>query len=69
MGFCVVAEGQLALMTLRHVRAAGWQARPVGYICGIIAAIMACIYFMRRHRRQSSEAAGSSGPGVVDIEK
>ena len=38
-------------------------------IVGVTCLITSCIYFMRRHRRQSSEAAGSSGPGVVDIEK
>src|SRR3989449_2202968 len=38
-------------------------------IVGVTCLITSCIYFMRRHRRQTSEAAGSSGPGVVDIEK
>src|SRR5690348_13002471 len=28
---CVVAGAQLALMTVRHVRAFGWQPRPLGY--------------------------------------
>jgi len=45
---CVVAEGQLAMMTVRHVRAAGWQLRPLGYVCGIFAAMMAAAYFLRR---------------------
>ena len=45
---CAVAAGQLALMTVRHVRAAGWQVRPVGYVCGILAAMMACMFFVRR---------------------
>jgi len=38
-------------------------------IVGVTCLITSCIYFMRRHRRQSSEAVGLSGPGVVDIEK
>src|SRR3954471_23325086 len=45
---CAVAEGKLALMTVRHVRAFGWQPRALGYVCGIIAAMMAAAYFLRR---------------------
>jgi len=43
-----VAEGQLALMTVRYVRAFGWQPRPVGYLCGVVAAMMAAAFFLRR---------------------
>jgi hypothetical protein len=45
---CVVAEGQLALMTVRYVRAFGWRPRPVGYLCGVVAAMMAAAFFLRR---------------------
>src|SRR4051812_13621764 len=45
---CAVAEGKLALMTLRHVRAFGWQPRALGYVCGIIAAMMAAAFLLRR---------------------
>jgi hypothetical protein len=48
LGVCAVAIVQLALMTARHVRAAGWQLRPVGYVCGILAAAMAGAFFWRR---------------------
>jgi len=48
IGICVVAEGQLALMTVRYVRAFGWQPRPVGYLCGVVAAMMAAAFFLRR---------------------
>ena len=64
---CAVAEGQLAMMTVRHVRALGWQWRPVGYVCGIVAAMMATAYFLRRaaeltrELRPSRDAAGAPG--------
>jgi hypothetical protein len=45
---CGVAGGQLALMAVRHVRALGWSLRPAGYVCGILAAMMAAAFFLRR---------------------
>ena len=33
---------------VRHVRHAGWQLRPVGYVCGILAAAMAATFVYRR---------------------
>jgi hypothetical protein len=48
VGVCVVAEGQLALMTVRYVREFGWQPRPLGYLCGVVAAMMAAAFFLRR---------------------
>jgi hypothetical protein len=48
IGLCLVGAGQLAAMTVRHVRAAGWEWRPAGYVCGIIAAMMAAAFFARR---------------------
>ena len=48
LGVCAVAMIQLALMTVRHVRAAGWQLRPIGYVCGILAAAMAATFCWRR---------------------
>jgi hypothetical protein len=48
IGLCVVGAGQLAVMAVRHVRALGWEWRPAGYLCGILAAMMAATYFARR---------------------
>jgi hypothetical protein len=48
LGACAVAAAQLMLMTVRHVRYAGWQLRPVGYVCGTLAAAMASVFLYRR---------------------
>jgi hypothetical protein len=48
LGACAVAAAQLVFMTVRHVSYAGWQLRPVGYVCGILAAAMAAAFFYRR---------------------
>ena len=48
LGLCAVAAAQLVLFAVRHVRAAGWQLRPVGYVCGALAAAMAGAFFFRR---------------------
>src|SRR5687768_18523870 len=48
VGVCAMALVQLVVMTVRHVRAAGWQLRPIGYVCGAIAAAMAAGFFVRR---------------------
>ena len=48
LGLCAVAAAQLVLFAVRHVRAAGWQLRPVGYVCGALAATMAGAFFFRR---------------------
>jgi hypothetical protein len=48
IAICVVAEGQLVLMTVRYVHAFGWQPRPVGYLSGVVAAMMAAAFLLRR---------------------
>jgi hypothetical protein len=48
LGECAVAAAQLVLITVRHVRHAGWQLRPVGYVCGVLAAAVAAAFFYRR---------------------
>jgi hypothetical protein len=48
VGLSLVAVAQLALLTVRHVRSAGWQLQPAGYVCGALAAAMAAAFFVRR---------------------
>jgi hypothetical protein len=55
LGVCAVAAAQLVLLTVRHVRHAGWQLRPIGYVCGIGAAAMAGAFFFRRAAELSRE--------------
>ena len=52
---CAVAVAQLALLTFRHVRAAGWQLRPFGYVCAAAAAGMAGLFFVRRAAEMTRE--------------
>jgi hypothetical protein len=48
LGVCAVAAVQLVVMAVRHVRAAGWEWRPVGYLCGVAAAMMAAAFLSRQ---------------------
>ena len=48
LGACAVASVQLAVMAIRHVRAAGWEWRPLGYLCGVAAAMMAASFLLRQ---------------------
>ena len=52
---CGVAILQLAVLTVRHVRLAGWGVRPAGYVCGALAAAMAAAYFYRRAAELTQE--------------
>ena len=53
---CAVAMVQLVWMTIRHVRVAGWQRRPVGYLLFAIIALAAVTYFVRRAAALHHEA-------------
>jgi hypothetical protein len=59
---CAVAEGQLVLMTVRHVRALGWGPRPLGYLCGIVAAMMAAAFVLRRAAELNRELRTRTDP-------
>lgn len=48
LGLCLVAAVQLTIMAVRHVRAAGWEWRPLGYLCGVAAAMMAGLFLLRQ---------------------
>ena len=67
LGICVVAAAQLVLMTVRHVRHAGWQLRPVGYVCGILAAAMAGVFLSRRAAELTREL--KKRPAALDEPK
>lgn len=47
LGACAVAAVQLLVMTARHVLGAGWGWRPLGYLCGVAAAMMAAAFLLR----------------------
>jgi len=48
LGLCAVAAVQLSIMAVRHVRALGWEWRPLGYLCGVAAAMMAGSFLLRQ---------------------
>jgi hypothetical protein len=48
LGACAVAAVQLVVMAFRHVREAGWEWRPAGYLCGVAAAMMAAAFLSRQ---------------------
>jgi hypothetical protein len=44
----IVAAVKLATMTVRYLRHAGWQTRPIGYVFAIIAAAIGAGFFLHR---------------------
>jgi hypothetical protein len=61
-GVCVVAIGQLAWMTIQHVRALGWTPRPIGYLLFVVLAIWGGWYFCSRSRKLHREAKARALP-------
>ena len=61
-GVCVVAIGQLAWMTIQHVRAVGWTPRPIGYFLFIVLAAWGAWHFGRRAAVLRGEAKASVLP-------
>lgn len=55
LGVCAMTAIELGVMTVRHVHLAGWELRPVGYLCGIAAALMSAGYFARRAHELTKE--------------
>jgi hypothetical protein len=53
----VVAAVKLITMTVRHVRYAGWQLRPAGYLCAAAAALMGAGFFAARALELTREVA------------
>jgi hypothetical protein len=61
-GVCVVAIGQLAWMTIQHVRALGWTPRPIGYLLFVVLAVWGAWYFGMRAAALHREAKASVLP-------
>lgn len=61
-GVCVVAIGQLAWMTIQHVRALGWTPRPIGYLLFVVLAVCGAWYFGSRAAALHREAKATSLP-------
>lgn len=61
-GVCVVAVGQLAWMTIAHVRALGWTPRPVGYLLFVALALWGAWHFGSRAAALHREAKATKLP-------
>ena len=73
--YCVVAAAalvvvavQLCVMAVAFVRAAGWGARPVGYVMFAGFALLAAGYFARRVLHLTRELRQSAVPTPPDRE-
>jgi len=58
-GVCIVAIGQLAWMTIQHVRVVGWTPRPIGYLLFVVLAVWGAWYSGTRARALHREAKQS----------
>jgi len=57
---CAVAIGQFILLVVQHVRAHGWDMRPIGYLLLIIPAIVGVRFFLRKARVVGEESTRSA---------
>ncbi|HEV7300047.1 MAG TPA: hypothetical protein VGN72_11830 [Tepidisphaeraceae bacterium] len=61
LGGSAVAAGQLVWMTYQHVRRAGWEWKPIGYVLFAIACAVAAVMLSKQVRAMTRALTASAG--------